>query len=149
MKNHSIVAAWYQLTGHDLRLYEQLSYYERVYGVVFPSQKTLAFRLKCSVRTVRRSIKHLKLLGLLKVRARKYQDRLGRWRSHSNVYKLCGFLGAKMRGILARLTERPRLTSHTKTSEKEELFGLFTFNHITDPEAKNLLEQWMERGGRH
>ncbi len=148
MKNPNTALAWYQLTGHDLRLYEQLYYYERCFGKVFPSQKTLAHRLKCSVRTVRRSIKRLQSLGLLQVRARKYQDRGGRWHSRSNVYKLCGFLGAKVRGILSRLTGRPRTAAPTKTPEKKELFDHFSFTHIKDPTAKSLLERWMERGGK-
>src|SRR3954452_19866327 len=108
MQKTSIGGEWYQLSRVDFLLLEQLHYYERTFGKIFPAQKTLALRMHCSVRTVRRAVAHLKSLGLLAVRGMKYRDRLGRIRSRSNTYKILSLIGAKVRSLLTRLTVRPR-----------------------------------------
>lgn len=112
---------WHALTATDFRLLEYLQFLNRQYGKVFPSQETLSKHLKVSVRTARRSIAHLKELGLLLVQPRRFRNALGRVRSQSNVYKLCTVIGAKVRGILSRLTGRTRAASVNKTRKKEEL----------------------------
>jgi Bacterial regulatory proteins, gntR family len=142
---------WYQLSGVDLRVIEQLDFYHRSFARVFPSQQHLAVKLHVSVRTVRRSIARLKHFGLLTVQARRYRDRQGRIRSHSNCYRLLSFIGGKVRSLLARLTGRPSLSSRTKTKEKTEPLSPFPHTERDKPPspftlAHPLLRIWLLRG---
>ena len=104
-------SVWFQLRAHEIRLIELLHFYECTFNTVYPSQEHLAEKLHISVRSVRRAVARLRELGLLAVEPRRYRDKQGRVRSHSNVYKLLGAssrIGAKLRGILSRITGRPR-----------------------------------------
>lgn len=111
---------WLQLTAVDIKILEMFDYLERVGGSVFPSQRWLAGKLRVSERTVRRSVAHLKALGVILVRARHCRDRRGRIHSHSNVYKILGLAGAFVRGLLARLAGRPKPARVLKVKQKEE-----------------------------
>jgi hypothetical protein len=143
MSKTTTPSVWFQLRAHEIRLIELLHFYERTFTAVFPSQEHLAKKLHVSVRTVRRAVSHLRELGLLVVQARRYRDRQGRVRSHSNVYKLLSSLGAKLRGIVSRLTGRPRSASATKTEKKEERLDL---SFVKNEKMRELLAKFGRSG---
>src|SRR5262249_44961242 len=114
-------AVWRQLTATDFRLLEYLHYLSKRYTCVFPSQRTLAKRLAIAERTARRSVAHLKEIGLLLVHPRRFRNALGQIRSQSNAYRICTMVGAKIHGLVARVTGRTQKSRVIKTKEKKEL----------------------------
>src|SRR5436190_11582677 len=98
--SRKIASVWYELSGVDIRLLEELTFLQGNRGCCFPGREYLAYKLRVSVRTVSRSIRRLRLLGVLHVQARRYQRRDGTWKTRSNLYQVLGFAGAKIRQIL-------------------------------------------------
>jgi len=139
-------SVWFSLTASDIRIIQLFDYYESVFGRVFPSQATIAERVHVSERTARRSVAHLKDLGLLLVQPRKYRDRQGRWRSHSNVYTLLSAIGATVRGLVNRLlTGRTKKARPTKTGKKEEIFDL---SFVKNEGKRSILERFSKLGSK-
>ena len=136
---------WYGLSGTDIRLLEQLDYYYRRFGRAFPSQKKLAEILCVSERTVRRSVKHLRDLGLLAVHHLKYRNRLGQIRSRSNSYKVLTFVGAKIRSLFVRLTGRPQKASPNGAEEKKESSDL---SFVKNKALREALKRFAKLGER-
>lgn len=139
---------WLALTGTDIKVLEWFSYLERV-GPIFPGQQWLAERLRVSERTIRRSIAHLKALGVILVQPRRCQDRHGRLHSHSNVYKLLGLTGAFIRSLVVGLTERPKLAPIARPKKKKSFPAPIFKKEELRPELLTrlpLLRVWWERG---
>jgi DNA-binding transcriptional regulator YhcF (GntR family) len=139
-------AVWDQLDGVDIKILELIDYLERRYSLAFPSRELLAKKLKVSVSTISRHTTKLAALGVLAVKPRKYRRHDGTFVTQSNVYKILGLIGAKIRSLIHRLTDGARTRRIPKQQEKEELPDLFTFSHVKNPEVKHILERWVERG---
>src|SRR5262245_34283783 len=90
---------WQQLDGIDIRILETVLYYQKKYSVAFPSRYILAQRAGCNESTISRHVTKLKHLGVLWVTYRKYRRKNGTWQTRSNVYRLLGCVGAKLRQV--------------------------------------------------
>jgi hypothetical protein len=135
---------WLALDGTDIKLLEQLDYYERTFGLAFPGRELLARKLRLSVSTISRHVTKLVGLGVLLVRRRKYRRRDGTFATQSNLYRILGLIGAKIRQLVRRLiTDVARPRPIPKQEEKTELSN---FSHIKDGEVKGILERWQGRG---
>ena len=61
---------------------------ERAGEPVYAGQEHLAKLCGCHVRTVTRNLRHLKAVGLIEQRRRRWQDKRGRWHEASSLYSL-------------------------------------------------------------
>jgi predicted AAA+ superfamily ATPase len=137
-------SVWFELTATDMRVIQLFDYYESIFGSIFPSQATIAKRIHTSERTARRSVHHLKELGLLLVQARRYRNRLGKIRSKSNVYTLLTAIRTTVRRLINRLlTGRPKKARATKTGKKEEILDL---SFVKNEAKRSILERFSRMG---
>jgi hypothetical protein len=137
------VDVWRQLDGTDFRLLELLGWYQRAYGVAFPRRETLAAKLKVRVETISRHVTKLVGLGVLERRFRRHRRSDGTFCTTSNVYKVLGFVGAKVRAILQPLTDVTRKRTQTRQEEKSIVSD---FSFLTDTKKKTLLERFARLG---
>ena len=139
---------------------------------VFAGRAYLADACDCHPDTVTKAVRQLVALGLLVVRARRYQDkRTGRWRQASNVYALPAgplsepeqdqlrrFSHAVEQGrVQGRLHRIARSTGHTQIFTKKTQYkvtsGRFSGHKRATASpgggfasAQTILERWAERG---
>lgn len=134
---------WFQLDGIDFRLIEELTFLQGNRGCCFPSREYLAAKLKISIWTISRHTSKLKGLGLLSIQPRRYRRTDGTWATRSNIYKVLGFIGSKVRKILSLLTGVRPKARIPKQKEKSEHFDL---SQVKNPKLKGFLERWKARG---
>lgn len=134
---------WRQLDGTDFRLLEVISWYQRTYGVAFPTRETLARRLQVREETVSRHVTKCVGLGVLERTFRRYRRKDGTFATTSNVYRVLGLVGAKIRSILRPLTDVTRCRTQPKQEEK---IIVSDFSHIQNSEKRGLLERFAKLG---
>lgn len=139
---------WREMTGVDIKVVEYFDYLQGRFGRIFPTQEKIATRVGVSVRTVKRSIAHLKELGVIGVQSWLIRDREGKVRGQRNVYALLGLAGAFIRGLISRITGGPKRARLTR--QKKHTFPEIAFEKKPIPphllEKIPLLGVWMSRG---
>jgi AraC-like DNA-binding protein len=89
-------------------------------GTAFPSHATLASRAGCSERTVRRTLQHARLLGLLDWSERRVR-RSWRWLRTSNLYQLILPDGAVQPGLRPSWLRAKRTTGQDHRQGEREV----------------------------
>lgn len=102
-----------QFRGHELLVFLSLADHANDQGVCWPSQKTLAARARCSERTVKRIIAHLKSEGFIDVRQR--------WKADSTPNSNCYVLKFPQAGVGDKQT--PTLVTHVTVGDKSSEVG--------------------------
>ena len=132
----------------DIKVVEYFDYLQGRFGRIFPTQEKIAERVGVSVRTIKRSIAHLKELGVIGVQSWLLRDKGGKVRGQRNVYALLGLAGAFIRGLIGRITGGPKKARVTR--QKKHTFPEPTFEKSIIPqhllEKIPLLRQWLSRG---
>src|SRR5262245_42270740 len=108
MRGRALASVWYELSGLEIRLLEELRFLQGDRNYCFPSREYLGRKLQCSVRSISRHTNKLRRLGLLRIQPRRYRRRDGTWTTRSNLYQVLTFIGAKIRRLLTVLTDRPK-----------------------------------------
>ena len=141
--SRTIASVWYELSGLEIRLIEELNFLQGSRNYCFPGREYLAAKLKVSTRTISRHTHKLQVLGLLRIQPRRYKRRNGTWLTRSNLYQVLGFLGQKMRQILGLLAGG---TMRSRTPKPKEKSLSSDLSHVKNSEMRAFLERWKKRG---
>lgn len=139
-----------QLSGHDFRLLEELSFLSRSQAkrsptgarYCCPSEKYLAGKINLERANVSRHIAKLEKLGILSVTHRRPVR--GHWRT--NLYKIISWKWWKFSGLLKKATPTPHRVSrptHLANPKREIVAPHYAEGLRSD--LKSLLERWRSR----
>ena len=99
MHKNNTADVFSQLDGLDFKLLELLSFLSQERGFCMPGREYLAKRLGVSICTISRHTRWLAHLGILQVVHRSRRRKDGTIEARSNVYRVLGAVGRKVRQL--------------------------------------------------